>query len=233
MLTFKGIQKTTLIDYPDHIACTLFLPKCNFACSYCYNPDLVLNKDLGTDISEEEALEFLKERKGFLEGVCITGGEPMLHYPAIVFFLEEVKKLGYKVKIDTNGSDPRPILQLVKKRLVDYIAMDIKGPLNKYAEITRKPVDPERIKESIKVIMGSNVDYEFRTTVFSFLTKDDFSEIGKLLSGAKIYYLQAGKADFPLLDKEFCAKEKIVTSEYLHEVAELLSPYFDKVKIRA
>jgi pyruvate formate lyase activating enzyme len=207
-LNFKGIQKTTLLDYPDEIACTLFLGGCNFNCSYCYNPDLVLNKETGVSIAEEEVLEFLKERKKFLDGVCITGGEPLLHYPLLLGFLKKVKSLDYKIKIDTNGSFPHPLRKIIEEKVVDYIAMDIKAPLSRYKEIVGRPIDQPNncweteIEESVKLIKNSGVDYEFRTTVSSNLKADDFAEIRRWLCGSRRYYLQAVKTNVPLLGSE-------------------------------
>src|SRR3989339_1974110 len=190
MLTFKGIQKTTLIDYRNEIACTLFLDKCNFRCSYCYNPDLVLERNLGVSITGKEILQFLEDRKFFLSGVCITGGEPLMHAPDLLEFLRDVKKIGYKIKLDTNGSFPEHLEAIINDGLVDYIAMDIKASLDKYKEVANVPVNIDKIIKSIKLIKESGILYEFRTTVFSGLNSNDFEEIGKLLSGSSKYYLQ-------------------------------------------
>jgi pyruvate formate lyase activating enzyme len=230
MLRFKGLQKTTLLDYPGEVACTFFVGGCDFRCPYCYNPDLVFNRDTGVEISEAEALQFLRERKNFLNGVCLTGGEPLL-YPEVVDFSKEAKNLGYKIKIDTNGYHPDLLKKLIQLKLVDYIAMDIKAPLDRYAEITGVEADLDKIKESVELIKDSGVDYEFRTTVFSGLRKEDFEEIGKWLSGSKKYCLQAVKTEVPWLDEEF-KKRQEKSPISLSDIKGRIERFFDKVEMR-
>lgn len=232
MLSFKGIQKTTLMDYPGEVACTLFLGGCNFRCFYCFNPDLVFDRDGGVNIPEDEIVDFLGERRKFLDGVCITGGEPLMCYPELNDFLITVKALGYKIKIDTNGSYPNALKEIIAKKLVDYIAMDIKGPIGKYEAVVRSPVDLKKIQESVELIKGSKLKYEFRTTVFSGMTKDDFIEIGNWLAGADKYCLQQGKIDRPMLDKLAAKEFSSPTLEYLSQIAQNLDKYFNEVVVR-
>ena len=231
MLRFKGLQKTTLLDYPGEVACTLFVGGCDFRCPYCYNPDLVFNRDTGVEISEAEALQFLRERKNFLNGVCLTGGEPLL-YPEILDFSREAKALGYKVKVDTNGYHPELLQKLIEQKLVDYVAMDIKAPLDRYEEVVRVEVDREEIKKSVEIIKGSGIENEFRTTVFSGLNSSDFEKIGRWLSGSKKYCLQAVKLNVRLLDENFAKEHRPIDAEYLHSIAEKIRSYFNKVEVR-
>ncbi|HLD58913.1 MAG TPA: anaerobic ribonucleoside-triphosphate reductase activating protein [archaeon] len=229
-LIFKGIQKTTLIDFPRQIACTLFLPNCNFKCGYCYNTALVENKDTGVSISEQQALAFLEERKRFLDGVCLTGGEPTLcrELPA---FCAKVKQKGFLVKIDTNGTNPEMLKELIEKRLVDFIAMDIKAPLEKYPLFANAPVDLKKIKQSIGIIKKSGLEYEFRTTVVPALSEEDILEIARLLKGAKKFVLQQFQNSMPLLDKNL-EKQQPHSPEELKKFSEKIKGFFEKTEIR-
>ena len=186
---FAGFQKLTLLDYPGKVACILFTNGCNFRCPFCHNASLVRAHD-GADISDDEVLEFLKKRQGILEGVCISGGEPLIHNE-LKDFIREVKKLGYPVKLDTNGSFPQKLRELIGEGLVDYVAMDIKNSFEKYNETTGISADIDSIKESIEILMNGNIDYEFRTTLVSgFHTTQDMQCIGEMIKGTKKYYLQ-------------------------------------------
>lgn len=229
-LSFSGIQKTTLVDYPGEVACTLFVSGCNFRCSFCYNSALVLEQDTGVSISEVEALDFLKERKNFLDGVCITGGEPLLYYPAILGFLTKVKELGYKIKLDTNGSFPEALREIVDQQLVNYIAMDIKTSPEKYGQATGVQADLKKIAASIAIIKSSNIDYEFRTTAHAGIIDEDFDKIGQWLSGSKRYFLQGIKLNLPMLDENF--KTTSYGGEDLRRVATRLQPFVEQVGIR-
>lgn len=184
-----GFQKSSLIDYPEKISAIMFTQGCNFCCPYCHNPELI--SDLNTTLMQEnELFDFLSTRIGKLDGVVITGGEPTLH-KYLPKFIKKIKELGFDVKLDTNGSNPEMLNELISKKLVDYVAMDIKAPLSKYKEIACKEIDTEKISKSINLIKSSNIDYEFRTTVVkSQLSYEDFEEIGKMIEGSEKYYLQ-------------------------------------------
>jgi len=188
-MNFSGIEKNSLVDYDGYIACTLFTAGCNFRCPFCHNSNLV-NGKADTVLDEEEALDFLQRRRGFLDAVCLTGGEPTLH-KEIKPFLSKVKHLGYKVKLDTNGTDPTFLKELVKEGLIDYVAMDIKNSLKEYSAITGTSPDVSAIKESVEFLLSDAVDYEFRTTlVQGYHTVQTVSEIADLIAGAKRYFLQ-------------------------------------------
>lgn len=185
-----GFQKLTLIDYPGKIAAIVFTQGCNFRCGYCHNPELVNPDFFNKPIPLEEVLDFLKRRQGKLEAVVITGGEPLFQ-EGLEDFLKEIKNLGYFIKLDTNGSFPEILKNIIEKGLVDYLAMDIKAPLEKYASIIKSAIETKKIKESINLIMNSGLDYEFRTTIVkSQLKKEDILKIGELLKSGSLYILQ-------------------------------------------
>lgn len=185
-----GFQKFSLIDYPGKICAIVFTQGCNFRCPFCHNPELVNPELFQGLIPEGEVLSFLERRKGKLDAIEITGGEPTLQ-PDLIDFIEKIKELGFLVKLDSNGSNPEMLKRLIKLKLVDYISMDVKAPLERYQEITKSNIDADKIKQSIGLIMASGLDYELRTTVVkSQLTPDDILEIGKLIRGAKVYILQ-------------------------------------------
>ncbi len=188
-MIFGGLEKFTLIDYPGKVACMVYTIGCNFRCPYCHNPELV-DETVDTKITEREIISFLESRKGMLDGIVITGGEPTLH-DDLLDFIRKVKKLGFLVKLDSNGTRPSVLIKAVEEGIVDYIAMDIKSPLSKYSETVARPVDIENIKKSIEFIIKSNIDYEFRTTIIKALVKpEDIEVIGSEIMGAKRYYLQ-------------------------------------------
>jgi pyruvate formate lyase activating enzyme len=231
MLVFKGIQKTTLIDFPGEVACTLFLPKCNFRCPYCYNAKLVFNRETGVTITEAQFFKFLEQRRGFLDGVCITGGEPTLH-SALPGFCKKVKKKGFLVKVDTNGTKPRMLAALIKDRLVDYISMDIKAPLEKYDSVASVSVDKGAIEESVRLIRESAVAHEFRTTVLpKFLGKEDLFAVGQWLEGSRLYFLQQFSPEGDLIDKSL-KREKRYSEKELRGFASMLKPFFGRVDVR-
>lgn len=189
-LLIKGLQKLSLIDYPDKLCATIFVGHCNFRCGYCYNIDLVRHADQLTTIAETKVLDFLETRKSFLDGLCVGGGEPTLH-DGLPAFLAQVKDLGYATKIDTNGSNPTMLQQLIDHHLIDYCAMDVKAPLQKYAQVTRMPVDIPSIKRSIAILKKGAIDYEFRTTIApDMLSLEDITELARELKTAKRYVLQ-------------------------------------------
>ncbi len=184
-----GFQKTTLLDYPDKIACIIFTQGCNLNCPFCHNSSLI-NKSKESLISEKEIFDYLEKRVGILEGVCITGGEPLLQKD-IGTFIQRIKSYGYKVKIDTNGSNPELLKELLDKKLIDYVAMDIKNTFDKYEITSGKKVNIDNIKKSIDIINKSKIDYEFRTTlVKEFHNINDIENICKILKKNSKYYLQ-------------------------------------------
>src|SRR5450759_1081844 len=185
-----GLQKVSLIDYPGVISGIVFLQGCNFRCPYCHNPELVDEKLFGPCLDEKIILDFLNTRKGKLDAVTITGGEPTIQKD-LMPFIKRVKKMGFAVKLDSNGSAPQVIKELLAEKLLDFIALDIKAPLEKYKRIVQAPVDTQSIKDSIKLILKSKIPHEFRTTVVkSQLGAKDILEIAKLISGASCYVLQ-------------------------------------------
>ena len=190
-MKFYGMQKMTLLDYPGYVACTLFTGGCNFRCPFCHNALLVLDLDENYTIPEEEVLAFLKKRQGLLDGVCVTGGEPLINKD-IGDFLSKVKELGFKIKLDTNGTNPALLKELVSQNLVDYVAVDIKNSPEKYAEtVGLKSFDMSTINETVIFLMSGCVDYEFRTTVTKqFHTEKSMEEAARFIRGAKRYFLQ-------------------------------------------
>lgn len=224
-----GLNKTTLLDYPGKVAATIFVASCNFRCPFCHNSSLVLHGDREPEISQEEILDFLQKRKGILEGVCVSGGEPTL-YPELHDFLAKIRKLGYSVKLDTNGSRPDMIRDLTADHLVDKIAMDIKACPEHYGllcGLSYPNLDP--IMESADFLLTGSIDYEFRTTVVRELhTEKDFREIGQWLKGASAYYLQAYKDSPDVLQPGFSS----YSYEELVSFRDILRETMDLVEIR-
>lgn len=222
----------TLIDYPDHIAATVFTVGCNFRCPFCHNPELVSSIEYQVStILERDFFDFLESRQGKLEGVCVTGGEPTIQ-PDIVEFIGKIKELGYKVKLDTNGARPDILRLLYAKKLLDFVAMDIKSDLENYNRTTNSKVDLERIKLSVDLIRNSGVDYEFRTTAVPGLHKEeDFVKIGKWLEGSKKYVLQKYEDKGKILDPELKKKTKEKRLD-LGKIADKMRKYFGKVEVR-
>lgn len=182
-----GLQKLTLLDFPGHVACTVFLQGCNFRCPFCHNTSLILGTE---EITQDEILRFLNTRQGLLDGVAITGGEPMLSAD-LPDFLRKIKALGYKTKVDTNGSFPAMLRRLIDEKLADYVAMDIKNSPEKYAETAGADGMLDAVRESVSILMDGPLPYEFRTTVVDELHEpSDFEAIGKWLAGAQRYFLQ-------------------------------------------
>lgn len=232
MMKIGGLQKVSLIDYPGKICATIFTQGCNFRCPYCHNPELVDPNLYGECQSEEELLSFLAKRKGKLDAVSITGGEPTIQEEALIRFIERVKRSGLLVKIDTNGSNPDVIKTIINDNLVDYIAMDVKGPLKKYPILTRSNVDVGSIQQSIAMIMASKIPYEFRTTVLKFqMDESDLFETGKLIRDARLYVLQQFVPS-KTLDKNY-AYQTTYTVEELNAFKEKLTKQVQVVMIRA
>jgi pyruvate formate lyase activating enzyme len=219
-MKFKGFHKVSLIDYPGKICAIGFTGGCNFRCHYCHNPELVIGYNKLPDIKEEEILSFIKKRKGLIDGLCISGGEPTMH-KELPEFMEKIKKLGALVKLDTNGTNSSMIREIIEKGLVDYIAMDIKGPISRYREIVGVKVDTSEIEESVKIIMKMASDYEFRTTVFpEFFTQKDAKEIAEWLKGAKRYVIQKPQTE-KTLDGKF-KPSKLYSDEELRNFCKIL-----------
>jgi pyruvate formate lyase activating enzyme len=229
-MDIKGVQKTSLIDYPGKMSAVIFVPKCTFRCAFCYNVDLVTGWEKLDTIDEREVLNFLKDRKKWLDGIVVTGGEPTIHKD-LPDFLRKVKELGYAVKLDTNGTNPYMLEDLIKEGLVDYLAMDIKCPQERYEEICKAKVDMKLLKMSIERIKNSGLDYEFRTTVVpGLITKEDIVKIGEWMKGAKNYYIQQF---FPrrTLDGSL-QNTRPYKPEDLKEMEEAAKPFFGKVEVR-
>jgi pyruvate formate lyase activating enzyme len=225
-----GLQKTSLIDYPDKISCILFTIGCNLRCPYCHNSDLVIDVNETPSISNNYFFDFLSSRRDFLDAVVITGGEPLLQRD-IVLFIEKIKSLGFFVKLDTNGTFPHVLKELINNKLVDYIAMDIKTSTDKYEQACGAKVDMEKIEESIETIMNYGGDYEFRTTALPEMqTPDDFIKIGKWLRGAKRYYIQ-NCSNRNTLDVKF-AKASPYSDKELKNICGSLHRYFNHCEVR-
>lgn len=228
-MEFHGLNKLTLLDFPKHLACTLFTGRCNLRCPFCHNADLVLAPDTQPFITEEKILAFLERRKDSLEGVCITGGEPTLQKDLLPF-LKQCKDMGYLTKLDTNGTRPDVIKAALEEQLLDYIAMDIKNSPDQYAKTCGlSSVRFSAFEESVELIKSSGLPYEFRTTVVKeFHTKEDFIAIGEWLAGAKCYALQAFKDSGNLIQPRLSG----YTKAELEEFKASLLPYFDEVLLR-
>jgi pyruvate formate lyase activating enzyme len=203
-----GLQKLTLIDYPGKIAATIFTVGCSFRCPFCHNPELVRSSQFSIQGNlEAEFFEHLKKRKGKLEGVCITGGEPTIQKD-IIDFIKKIKKLGFLVKLDSNGTRPDVLKKLIDQQLVDFVAMDIKNQPKKYAKTVGGKADVARVKLSVELIMHSRIPYEFRTTVVPGIHNEkDFEEIAKWIKGAPKYYLQEYR-ELKILDPMLKKKTK-------------------------
>jgi len=227
-MNIKGLQKLTILDYPGETAATIFTGGCNFRCPFCHNYELLSGRDDG-GISETEVLYFLESRRKVLSGVVISGGEPTIQ-PDLDKFISKVKDLYFKVKLDTNGTRPDVIKRLISDGLIDYIAMDIKNSEDKYPlTIGMSDLPFKPIKESINLIMNSGIDYEFRTTVVSELHEEnDFNFIGKMIKGAKNYYLQ------PFIDRETVPYAGLhsPSKEELNKYKEIMSNYVTNCEIR-
>lgn len=189
-MKIAGLQKLTLLDFPEHVSCTVFTFGCNFRCGFCHNPELVIPKESPNLIPEEEFFDFLLSRKRLLDAVCITGGEPTIHQD-LPEFIQKIKKAGFKVKLDTNGSNPQVLENLIKQNLLDYIAMDIKASPCKYSEVTGVKISIKKINQSKKIIKTSHLPHQFRTTVVPGIHhQKEIKKISKFLADASSYKLQ-------------------------------------------
>ena len=225
-MTIKGLQKLTLLDYPGTLAAIVFAGGCNFRCPFCHNGTLVVGNE--GDIDIEELFSFLDSRKTKLGGVVISGGEPTL-YPDLPDFIRRIRSLGYKVKLDTNGTNPEMIKALVGEGLVDYVAMDIKNSPEAYEKTAGAKVDMEKIRESASFLLSGGVEYEFRTTIVRQLhTHEDMKKIGEWIKGAKRYFLQSYKHTDGVIFKGLDAHTTKTVAEFL----ELVLPYVPNAQIR-
>ncbi|MGI6095954.1 MAG: anaerobic ribonucleoside-triphosphate reductase activating protein [Lachnospiraceae bacterium] len=224
-----GLNKTTLLDYPGKIACTIFLGGCNFRCPFCHNSRLVLSPHTQPQLTEEEILSFLKKRQGILEGVCITGGEPTQE-KGLIAFIEKIHNIGYPIKLDTNGSRPWILKKLVHNQLIDMVAMDIKSSFSSYEKVAGvKGISLDPIRESAAFLLTDVIPYEFRTTVVRELhNAEDFRQIGKWLAGCQAYYLQAYQDSPEVMIPGFTS----YTREELEEFQAILQQTISKVEIR-
>lgn len=223
-MQIAGIQKNSLIDFPGKISIVVFTPNCNMNCFYCHNQILISNNN--AELIETDAfLKIIKKRKFFLDGVVITGGEPTLQKD-LEDFIKKVKDLGYLVKLDTNGTNPKVIESLINENLVDYIAMDVKAPFSKYNEVCGVDINITNIKRSIEILKKGIVDYEFRTTVTPNLDMGDFYKIAYNLAGARLYVLQKCR-EVKGLDFKITYDDK-----YLIDIASKIKYYVQKITIR-
>jgi pyruvate formate lyase activating enzyme len=231
-MIFGGLQQISLIDYPGKICAIIFTTGCNFRCKFCYNKEIVLPELIQEHVvlSESDILDFLKSRVGKLEAVCVTGGEPTLHTD-LKEFLSKIKELGFLIKLDTNGTNPCMIKELIDLKLIDYIAMDIKAPLEekRYKEIVGVLVDMNKIEESIKIIKSLG-NYEFRTTMAPGLKEEDILSIVSKIGPAKKYFLQEFKSGYTL-DEKYANMEGLDKKE-LAEIKEKIKDKFETVDIR-
>lgn len=228
-MKIAGLQKLTLLDYPGKVACSLFTPGCNYRCPFCHNAALVLPERSRDEISKGDVLAFLRKRVGMLDGVCVSGGEPLLQTD-LADFLREVKALGYAVKLDTNGSNPDLLGRLIDEGLLDYAAMDIKNTLAKYAETAGVPgMDLNAVVQSAELLMRERIPFEFRTTlVREFHTLEDVLEIGRWLQGATRYFLQHFVDSGDLLSSGLHP----VPEDEMRVMADSLRPYIKEVELR-
>ena len=228
-MRIQGLQKLTLLDYPEHTACTVFTAGCNFRCPFCHNASLVVDIPKEAQISEEEFFAFLQKRIGIIDGVCVSGGEPLLQ-PDIEQFIRKIKDMGFAVKLDTNGSFPDKLIHLVEQGLVDYVAMDIKNCLESYA-ITAgvEVVDVEAIKKSVSYLKEGHVPYEFRTTVVkNYHFEESFELIGQWLEGAEKYFLQNFVDSGDLIGK----KVQGCSEENMKEFLKVVQKYIPNADLR-
>ncbi len=229
MVEIKGLEKFAPKDFPGFISSTVFLGGCNFRCPYCHNSDLVLRPETLSSFPLDYFTLYLDSRKDWLEGICISGGEPLLDKDLedLLCFIKERNLL---VKIDTNGSFPLRLEQLIKEKLVDWIAMDVKAPLERYKEVTRSGVREEDIRQCIEIVRTSGLEYMFRTTVVPGLVeREDIQKISELLSGSRIFQIQQF-SPLNTVDSLYLEK-KPYSLEEIQSFAELAKPYFQEVRI--
>lgn len=231
-MVLGGIQRSSLIDYPGSVSCVVFTVGCNMACGYCHNPELSKPvQPIKTGFTEEDFFEFLKERQGKLEAVVITGGEPTIH-DDLPEFISKIKEMGFKIKLDSQGTRPEMLKELLENKMLDYVAMDIKAPLERYQEVTRAFIETDKIKESIKLIMEKAPAYEFRTTIVKDqLGADDFEKIGRMIEGASLYALQKFVSSGKTLDPSFENRESYSDFE-MENFKKIMQNYVKEVIVR-
>ena len=232
MIQIRGLERLSLIDYPGKIAATVFFSGCNFRCGFCHNPELVDKSSIKRrpSISQDEFFKFLESRKGLLEGVCLTGGEPTAN-PDLPVFIKKIKQKEFLVKLDTNGSNPKMLKNLFKEKLLDFTAMDIKASKDKYSLAINQSANLDNIQKSINLIQESKIEYEFRTTVAPWLIdKTEIEKIGQWLKGAKHFSLQQFRAE-KTLDKTL-KETKPYSEKELNVLADILKKYVDRVELR-
>lgn len=229
-MKISGLQAVSLIDFPEHICCTVFTQGCNFKCPYCHNPELLSLESKNKYIEEKDFFKFLTERRGKLDGVCITGGEPTLQGD-LTSFIEKIKNMGFDIKIDTNGTNPELVSNLINKNLVDYFAMDMKAPRKKYDEVSKSKNLLEKVHKSIKIIMNSKIQYEFRTTVVKeLLSINDLKQIAIELDGSTMWIIQQFQ---PFENIKFRSpKFTTYSHKQLMEVVKFATDYIETVNIR-
>ena len=229
MFNIHGFQKMTMLDFPGRVACTAFTAGCNFRCPFCHNASLVTDINAAEKYPMEEIFDYLNKRKGILDGICITGGEPLL-YDGIVDFIKKVRELGLLVKLDTNGSFPDKLEYLINNGLVDYVAMDIKNSKEKYAQtIGLESYDISGVEKSVALLLKGNVDYEFRTTVVAeYHTPQDIVAIGEWIKGAKRYFLQNFVDSGNLIGSNMHP----VSKEIMKELQNSAEKFVEKVELR-
>ena len=226
-MDFVGLDKMSLLDYEDRVSCVLFAKPCNFRCPFCHNGDLVLEAELV--IPWADIISYLEKRRGMIDAVVFSGGEPTL-MPDLKEKIIEVKNMGFEIKLDTNGTRPEIVKDLIDSKLIDYVAMDIKNEPNLYAGTCgRDAVELDKIKETISLLMNSGINYEFRTTlVKEFHENTDFNEMGKFIEGARKIYLQK------FVDRDGCIKRGLneVSQEKAEEFAKILRAHVKQVELR-
>ncbi len=234
-MLISAIQPFTMIDYPEKISCIIFTAGCNFRCGYCHNSEFVLPEKIkqikDSFISEETLFNFLEKRRGWIEGVVVSGGEPTV-MGDLPTFLKKIKDMGFLVKLDTNGNKPEILKYLIEQKIVDYVAMDLKTDLDHYLDLVGKCVRPEKIKESIDLLIGSDISYEFRSTLIKEVhTKPILDNMASLIDGACVLYLQqfrSGETLSPVFDgySAFCH------TKLLEDIVPIFSPFVNNVFVR-
>lgn len=228
-MNIQGLQKVTLLDYPGKVACTVFLAGCNFRCPFCHNASLVTHIDETNSIQETEVLRFLEKRAGVLDGVCITGGEPLMT-PDLERFIREIRQMGYLIKLDTNGSSAARLEHLMGQELADYVAMDIKNSPEKYGmTVGIEGYNTDNVRKSAALLMEGHIPYEFRTTVVrEFHKREDFEKIGQWLAGAERYFLQGFVDSGDLIGSGLRAYSR----EIMEQALEIIRKYIPAAELR-